>query len=64
MFNCDNKTIVNFLKKYFSDRRFEYTIYTKGRKREIVSYRINIEDIFSYNYKDGIVTGTLNDIIF
>ncbi len=63
MFNADNKTIIKFLNN-FNDRRFEYTIYTKGKKREIVSYNIHLENLFTYYYRDGKVSGMIDDVVY
>ena len=63
MFN-DNKAVIDYLKKNYGNRRLEYTIFTKGKKREIVSYKISLEDVFTYSYKDGVVTGSIDDVVF
>ena len=63
MFGADKETIVKFLNKY-NDRRIEYSLYTKGRKRNIEHYSIKVDGLFSIYRKDKQVTGYIGDIVY
>ena len=63
MFNADNDTIIKFLQKY-NDKRIEYVVFTKGKKRNIEYYSIKVDDLFSIYKKGDFVTGFIGDIVY